>query len=56
MGFFCDVDGNTQVTMDENELSVAEWLDRNEIPEESADSSISLTGAMMKAFKTGEKV
>lgn len=56
MGFFCDVDGNTDVTMDENELSVAEWLDRSEIPEESADSSISLTGAMMKAFKDGENV
>lgn len=56
MGFFCDVDGNTDVTMDENELSVAEWLDKSEIPEESADSSISLTGAMMKAFKDGENV
>lgn len=56
MGFFCDVDGSTEVTMDENELSVAEWLERDEIPEESADSSISLTGAMMRAFKDGENV
>jgi len=56
MGFFCDVDGSTEITIDENELSVAEWLERSEIPEESADSSISLTGAMMKAFKDGENV
>lgn len=56
MGFFCDVDGDTEVTLDENELSVAEWLTRAEIPEESADSSVSLTGTMMKAFKDGESV
>lgn len=56
MGFFCDVDGSKEITIDENELSVAEWLYREDIPEESADSSISLTGAMMKAFKDGENV
>ena len=56
MGFFCDVDGSTEVTLDEDELSVAEWLNRDEIPEESADSSVSLTGTMMKAFKEGQKV
>lgn len=54
MGFFCDVDGSTEITMDEDELSVAEWLDREDIPKESADSSVSLTGTMMKAFKEGE--
>lgn len=54
MGFFCDVDGSTEITIDEDELSVAEWLDREDIPEESADSSVSLTGTMMKAFKYGE--
>lgn len=53
VGFFCDVDGSTDITMDENELSVAEWLDREDIPTESADDTISLTGAMMKAFKEG---
>lgn len=56
MGFFCDVDGSTEITIDENELSVAEWLTRDEIPSESADSSVSLTGAMMKAFKEGRDV
>ena len=52
-GFFCDVDGSTEITLDENELSVAQWLHRSEIPESSADPSISLTGTMMKAFKDG---
>ncbi|MGN0270416.1 MAG: NAD(+) diphosphatase, partial [Candidatus Weimeria sp.] len=27
-GFFCDVDGSTDITMEEDELSVAEWYDR----------------------------
>lgn len=53
VGFFCDVDGTTEITLDRNELSVAEWLERWDIPDESADSSISLTGTMMKAFKEG---
>lgn len=51
MGFFCDVDGSADITIDKNELSVAEWLEREDIPEESADETISLTGAMIKAFK-----
>ena len=54
VGFFCDLDGSSEITLDRDELSVAEWLERSEIPEESADSSVSLTGTMMKAFKDGE--
>lgn len=53
VGYFCDVDGDDTIDMDQNELSVAEWLTRDSIPEESANSSISLTGDMMKAFKDG---
>lgn len=49
-GFFCDVDGSTEITLDENELSVAEWFDRPDIPD---NATISLTGTMMKAFKDG---
>ena len=54
MGFFCDVAGTRDITLDEDELSVAEWLTRDDIPDESADSSVSLTGTMMKAFKYRE--
>jgi NAD+ diphosphatase len=49
-GFFCDVDGDTHITLDENELSVAEWFRREDIPD---NATISLTGTMMKAFKEG---
>lgn len=49
-GFFCDVDGSTEITLDENELSVAEWFAREDIPD---NATISLTGTMMKAFKEG---
>ena len=49
-GFFCDVDGDTHITLDENELSVAEWFDRADIPD---NATISLTGTMMKAFQDG---
>ena len=40
----------SQITLDENELSVAEWFDRADIPD---NATISLTGTMMKAFKDG---
>lgn len=52
-GYFCDVDGKNELTLDKNELSTAEWLSRDEIPDAN---TISLTGTMMMAFKKGEKV
>jgi len=50
-GFFCEVDGNTDITLDTNELSEALWLNRKDIPDESADPTVSLTGTMMYHFK-----
>ena len=50
-GYFCDVDGKNALTVDENELSSAEWLARDDIPD---TNTISLTGTMMMAFKKGE--
>lgn len=50
-GFFCDVDGDATITLDTNELSEAVWLTRDEIPDESADPTISLTGTMIYTFK-----
>ena len=52
-GYFCDLDGSNEISIDENELSTAVWLKRDEIPE---SSTISLTGTMMNAFRKGEKV
>lgn len=51
-GFFCEVDGDDYITMDEDELSVAEWLTREEIPTQY--DGISLTNEMIIRFKDGE--
>ena len=50
-GFFCDVEGDRQIRMDENELKLAQWRTRDEI--ELQPDSFSLTNEMMKVFKEG---
>lgn len=51
-GFFCELDGDDEaVTLDKNELALAEWFEREEMPVEAND--ISLTNEMMMAFKNG---
>jgi len=52
-GFFCDLDGDPAILIDENELSEAIWLHRNDIP--PADSDIALTAEMMEKFRRGEQ-
>jgi len=51
-GFFCELDGDDTITMDENELSEALWLARAEIPR--SDNDIALTAEMMEMFRTGK--
>lgn len=53
VGFFCDVDGDSKITMDKEELSVAEWFPRNALPAERSEAAISLTGEMIEAFGNG---
>ena len=31
-GFYCDLDGDDTITLDKNELAVAQWFEREEIP------------------------
>jgi NAD+ diphosphatase len=50
MGFFCEVDGSDNIRLDENELSEAEWVARDDIPEYG--ENLSLTHEMMQVFKT----
>ena len=50
-GFVCDLDGEDTITLDKNELSVAQWFKREEIPYEDYD--VSLTREMMIQFKKG---
>jgi len=53
MGFFCDVDGNDVIHIDENELSMAAWYPRNAIP--ARDDGISLTREMIRVFEEGRE-
>lgn len=56
VGFFCEVDGDDKITMDKEELSAAEWFDRNHIPAERSEAEISLTGEMIEAFQNGYEI
>ena len=50
MGFYCELDGSDTVTIQEDELSVAEWFHRSELPDNH--SGISLTGEMIERFRS----
>lgn len=52
MGYYCDVDGSTEINMDRLELGMAEWRGRDEI--ELQPDDFSLTNEMMLRFKRGE--
>lgn len=52
MGFYCELDGEDTITMDAHELSVAEWIQRENIPTEY--DGISLTNEMIMRFKEEE--
>lgn len=55
MGFFCDVDGDVHIHMDEFELARAQWVDRADVPnEKELDDNLSLTSHLMQMFKKGE--
>ena len=49
LGFFCDVEGNDEISMDTNELKYADWVQRDEIILQPGE--FSLTNEMMKLFK-----
>ena len=51
MGFYCDLDGEDKLTLDQNELALAEWFERDEIPVEPSRDS--LTNEMIIQFKNG---
>ena len=53
MGFYCDLDGDDTIHLDEKELSVAEWHHRNALPVE--DDGISLTREMIRVFSEGKE-
>ena len=51
VGFFCDVDGDDTIKMDEGELKIAEWRTRSDV--ELQPDQFSLTNEMMTVFKEG---
>ncbi len=53
MGFFCDVDGNDAIQIDEKELSMAEWYSRDALP--AHDDGFSLTREMIGVFEAGKE-
>ncbi len=55
LGYFCELDGDDQVSLDENELASAEWHHRDSIPPEAADDGISLTREMIRVFSEGKE-
>ena len=53
MGFFCDLDGDDTISIDEIELSHAGWYDRHALPIE--DDGFSLTREMIRVFGEGKE-
>ncbi len=52
VGYYCDLDGDEALTMDKDELSVAEWIKREDIEVERED--LSLTNEMICRFMDGD--
>ena len=52
-GFYCDLDGDDTITLEEDELAMAQWFEREEIPVEF--NNISLTNEMIVQFKEGRE-
>ena len=48
-GFFCELDGEEHITLDQNELAAGEFFARENMPERAND--ISLTSEMMELFR-----
>ena len=49
VGFYCDLDGDDKINMDENELKYAAWVKREDIVLQP--NNLSLTNEMMRVFK-----
>jgi len=53
LGFYCDLDGDKEIHLDHNELAMAEWYERDQIP--GKDDGISLTSEMIRVFREGKE-
>ena len=53
MGFYCDLDGDDTIHLDETELALAEWHHRHAIPVQ--DDGMTLTREMIRTFAEGKE-
>ena len=53
LGFYCELDGDDAVKLDEKELALAEWFEREDLPRKKED--VSLTSYMMQSFYEGKE-
>ena len=53
MGFYCDLDGSDAIRIDEEELAMAGWYPRHDLP--AQDDGISLTREMIRIFGEGKE-
>ena len=53
MGFFCDLDGDRTIRLDQTELSMADWYPRKNLPID--DDGYSLTREMIRMFGEGKE-
>ena len=53
MGFYCDLDGDDKVHLDRQELAMAQWFPRDDLP--AKDDGISLTREMIRIFEEGKE-
>ena len=53
MGFYCDLDGDDTIRIDETELAMAQWFPRDDIP--AHDDGISLTREMIRISSEGRE-
>ena len=51
LGFYCDLDGDNSITLQESELSVGTWVDRTSLPIQQ--NTLSLTSTLMESFRNG---
>lgn len=51
LGYFADLDGSDAVTLEREELSLAEWVGRADVPQRG--NTLALTAEMMEAFRLG---
>ncbi len=51
VGYWADLDGDSTITLDRNELREAVWMPREEVP--ASPGALDLTHTMMEQFRTG---